>query len=664
MKKLTFGLLFIVLCITVNAQRRQIDSLKRIISSSAADSIKVKAYFQLGDLYIYIKPDTTILMGQRCYSLALATKNVYYQRRSLVMLANAYVGIGNYTKAMQLYYDCINKAENDHDEYAVIQTYNNIGSTYIQMTDYVKALKNLRLAQQRLALYISSHSDIPQKFRKIDIYILNNLDEAFLFADKLDSAAYYIKAGLKDQEVYHIDELKATFISDMGVLEDKKGNMAGALKYFREAEKEYLAVKDRANLDLNYFSYAKLYQTFKRPDSAIFYAQKALVSAQEGNYLADEALAAKLLYELYDCQHNIPLAYKYYKMATQINDSIINKDKIMALASMDFDQKQHESELTAAKLAYQNTIRNYLFAAGLAVLALLVLVFWRNAQQRKKANIVLQDQKEEIEATLDQLQSTQAQLVQSEKMASLGELTAGIAHEIQNPLNFVNNFAEVNCEMIDELKEELERGSIADALSIAADIRQNEEKISHHGKRADTIVKGMLQHSRASSNTKELTDINKLADEYLRLSYHGLRAKDKTFNAELITDFTIGLPEIAVVPQDIGRVLLNLLNNAFYAVQQKQKNAGADYKPTVWLSTKQRAGQVIISVKDNGNGIPPAVIDKIMQPFFTTKPTGQGTGLGLSLSYDIVVKAHGGSITVDSKEGQYSTFEVSIPINT
>ena len=663
MKKLVSSLLFIVFFITANAQRRQIDSLKLIISSSAADSIKVKAYFQLADLYIYIKPDTTILMGQRCYSLAIATKNVYYQRRSLVMLANAYVGLGNYTKAMQLYYDCIRLAENDHDEYAVIQTYNNIGSTYIQIPDYPKALKNLRLAQHQLAGYISSHHDIPKKFRKIDIYILNNLDEAFLFTDKLDSAAYYIKAGMKYQELYGIDELKAVFISDLGVLEDKKGNKAGALKYFHEAEKDFLAAKDRANLDLNYFSYAKLYQTFHQPDSAIFYAQKSLISAQEGNYLADEALAAKLLYELYDGQHNIPLAYKFYKMATQINDNIVNKDKMMALASMDFEQKQHEGELTAAKLAYQNTIRNYLFAAGLAVLALLALTFWRNAQERKKANSILQDQKEEIEATLDQLQSAQTQLIQSEKMASLGELTAGIAHEIQNPLNFVNNFSEVSIELLEELKAEEEKGNKEDVIAIAADLTQNLDKIRHHGRRADAIVKGMLQHSRASSGQKEATDINALADEYLRLAYHGLRAKDKEFNAELVASFDKNLPMVIVVRQDIGRVMLNVINNAFYAVQQKAKTAGPDYKPEVSVITTVENGTIVITIKDNGNGIPEHIKDKIMQPFFTTKPTGEGTGLGLSLSYDIVVKGHGGSIEVESTTAAGAVFTIKLPIS-
>jgi len=268
------------------------------------------------------------------------------------------------------------------------------------------------------------------------------------------------------------------------------------------------------------------------------------------------------------------------------------------------------------------------------------------------------------EDALTDLRAAQKQLVQSEKMASLGELTAGIAHEIQNPLNFVNNFSEVSAELIDEMTEELDKGDIEEVKAIAGDIRDNLEKIRHHGKRADGIVKGMLQHSRTSSGQKEPTDLNVLTDEYLRLSYHGLRAKDKSFNAELVTNFEKSLPKVSVVPQDIGRVILNLINNAFYATQQKQKTAGANYKPTVEVKTQVSGDHVLISVKDNGVGIPDNIKDKILQPFFTTKPTGEGTGLGLSLSYDIVVKSHGGNILINSTEGQGSEFIINLPLKS
>ncbi len=259
------------------------------------------------------------------------------------------------------------------------------------------------------------------------------------------------------------------------------------------------------------------------------------------------------------------------------------------------------------------------------------------------------------------LKATQSQLIQSEKMASLGELTAGIAHEIQNPLNFVNNFSEVSNEMMDEMNEELDKGDINEAKAIGSDIKQNLEKINYHGKRADAIVKSMLEHSRTSTGVKEPTDINKLADEYLRLAYHGLRAKDKDFNAEMKTDFDEAIDKINIIPQDIGRVFLNLYNNAFYAVNEQKRKKSISYEPTVFVSTKKSGNSVLITVSDNGNGIPQKVVDKIFQPFFTTKPTGQGTGLGLSLSYDIV-KAHGGEIKVESKEGEGSEFIIQLPV--
>jgi two-component system NtrC family sensor kinase len=292
-------------------------------------------------------------------------------------------------------------------------------------------------------------------------------------------------------------------------------------------------------------------------------------------------------------------------------------------------------------------------------------LLYRNNQHRKKSNETLRQRNEEIENALHQLRSTQAQLIQSEKMASLGELTAGIAHEIQNPLNFVNNFSEVNDELLKELNAEADKGNLEEVKAIAKDITFNSEKINHHGKRADAIVKGMLQHSRSTTGVKELANINALADEYLRLSYHGLRAKDKSFNATMKTDFDASIGNINIIPQDIGRVILNLINNAFYAVDEKKRSGIENYEPIVTVSTKTVKPPlggfgVEITVKDNGNGIPQKVLDKIFQPFFTTKPAGQGTGLGLSLAYDIITKGHGGELKVETKEGEGSEFIIQL----
>lgn len=299
----------------------------------------------------------------------------------------------------------------------------------------------------------------------------------------------------------------------------------------------------------------------------------------------------------------------------------------------------------------------------------------------------LRYQKDEIEKTLNELKATQTQLIHSEKLASLGELTAGIAHEIQNPLNFVNNFSELNTELIQEMNDEISKGNLEEVKMIAGDINENEKKIIFHGKRADAIVKGMLQHSRASNGIKEPTDINELCDEYLRLAYHGLRARDKSFNAGMKTDFDPALEKIKVVPQDIGRVILNLLTNAFYAVKEKDiaekslqekegsfndqagiGSTGVKYEPMVSIITRSLEDVIQIQVIDNGKGIPQSALDKIFQPFFTTKPTGEGTGLGLSMSYDIIIKGHNGNLEVTTSTGDQNlnkqsgtTFTISLP---
>jgi signal transduction histidine kinase len=322
----------------------------------------------------------------------------------------------------------------------------------------------------------------------------------------------------------------------------------------------------------------------------------------------------------------------------------------------------------------------------IAVFSTIGFLLYRNNRQKQKANQTLQEKNSQVEQTLNELKAAQRQLIHSEKMASLGELTAGIAHEIQNPLNFVNNFSDVNKELVDELQQELKAGKIDDAITISNDIKDNEEKINHHGKRADAIVKGMLHHSRSSSGVKELTDINALCDEYLRLAYHGLRAKDKSlsagqagFNAKFETHFDTGIGKVNVVPQEIGRVILNLINNAFYAVTERKKlippypkgeeeALSNNYEPVVKVITRRLGppsgewGKIEIRVIDNGTGISQKILDKIFQPFFTTKPTGQGTGLGLSLAYDIITKGHGGELKVETKEGDGSTFSIILPI--
>ncbi len=335
---------------------------------------------------------------------------------------------------------------------------------------------------------------------------------------------------------------------------------------------------------------------------------------------------------------------------------------VLWMVAMWFITKKQRKAIETERLRAQEKEKEYIITQKLKS-ELEVQVAERTA--------ALTQQTEELRSALHDLKATQAQLIQSEKMASLGELTAGIAHEIQNPLNFVNNFSEVNTELIAEMKEAIEKGDMEEVNAIVDDIIANEQKINYHGKRADAIVKGMLQHSRSSGGQKEPTDINALADEYLRLAYHGLRAKDKSFNATMKTDFDETIGKINVIPQDMGRVILNLITNAFYVVAEKKKPltpdgkinlASKDYVPTVTVSTKKLGNKVEIRVGDNGNGIPQHILDKIFQPFFTTKPTGQGTGLGLSMSYDIVTKGHGGELKVHTKENEGSEFIIQLPL--
>jgi len=337
-----------------------------------------------------------------------------------------------------------------------------------------------------------------------------------------------------------------------------------------------------------------------------------------------------------------------------------NSDGVWSEASSGFS-------VTIAPPWWQTTIAyviyGLIFIAGVIIVDRIQRKRLREKEQAQAREKELAQAKE-IEKAYTELKTTQKQLVHAEKMASLGELTAGIAHEIQNPLNFVNNFSEINLELIGEANEEYQKRNHAEVKTILNDIKGNEQKISVHGKRADAIVKGMLQHSRSNSGVKEPTDIDVLADEYLRLSYHGLRAKDKSFNADFKLEADPGLPKVNVVPQDFGRVLLNLINNAFYAVSEKSKRNIIGYKPMVTLNTKLVDNNVKIKVVDNGDGIPNEIKEKIFQPFFTTKPTGQGTGLGLSMSYDIITKGHGGKLIVESKEGEGTEFIVILPITT
>ena len=404
--------------------------------------------------------------------------------------------------------------------------------------------------------------------------------------------------------------------------------------------------------------------------------QKALGYANSPDFYDDLGESPDLiLYRIYKALGKDKLALEHHELYVDYLKTFQNDDKKneLAILQRNYEVQKVQTIADYEKFRADNLIKNQVYLViGLILLSVLLLLIYRNNLQKKRVNVLLKSQKEEIdlqrekaEKALSALKVTQAQLIQSEKLASLAELTAGVAHEIQNPLNFVNNFSELSLELADELKEEINRPEIDKAFldELISDLTQNQERINHHGKRAASIVKGMLEHSSTSTGVPALSDINAIAEEYQRMAFHSYCAKDKDFKVTIETLFDTLLPKIEVIPQDIGRVLLNLINNAFYAVNEKAKQGIQDYSPTVTVTTKKLENAIEISVKDNGNGIPEAIKDKIFQPFFTTKPTGQGTGLGLSLAYDIVTKGHGGMLTVSSIPGAETTFEIQLPIN-
>ncbi len=483
-----------------------------------------------------------------------------------------------------------------------------------------------------------------------------------------------------------IDIADSLNVTDRDILDARgqllmaKGEYDQALEIFYELGELSNVKRGEPTFSLYLDSYiANCLNQLDRYEESNLYARAAYEQSLDGGYR--EPILKKACLLLYENYENLGLdqqAFNFLKIYAEIATKSDQELVANRASNLEIQNIVEQASVKRAELELVNTLQEqanqnqkwWLFSVSTGLLAALLIVFLlsRINRNKQKVNIELEKQKSEIsrqknqtEQALGKLQSTQARLIQSEKMASLGELTAGIAHEIQNPLNFVNNFSEVSAELVDEVGEELEKGDIIESKSILFDLKKNINKISHHGNRASSIVKGMLDHSRINRGEKIATDINALCDEYLRLAYHGLRARDKNFNASFETDLDPELPNIAVVPQEWGRVLLNLINNAFQAVSSKAlaKQDGG-YQAEVIVSTRKLEDGIEISVSDNGPGIPDEIKDKIFQPFFTTKPTGEGTGLGLSLAYDIV-KAHGGKLAVNSGLGKGTTFEIQLP---
>jgi len=644
----------------VCAQTHDVDSLKKAWQKNKQDSTLVQLLVaKATQVYLIANTDSGIACLRQ--SLVLSRK-IHFRDgevRSLASIATYANRRGDLPGSLKMTFDVLPKAIAINDLFVISQCYNTLGLDYSVLKDSKKALAYFIMATN---VAVKAH------LNSISVTGYNNIARQYLDMKQADSAQYFT-----DKAYALAIKTKSTnigyLIRNFGIIQTIRGNDPKALDYFGKSIQSVPKLANHYLLSEDYRRMAEVYYKLSRADSCIWFAKKGF---DEGKLDKNPELVMKsagLLSDEYHSLNDYKNAYDYQQITLANTDSLFSQQKTLQIQNLTFNQEQQKQEIEAARKAFQNKVQLYTLLGVLAVFILMAGILLYANSQRKKANLVLQQRNEQIETqhkalekTLTELKTTQTQLIQSEKMASLGELTAGIAHEIQNPLNFVNNFSEVNTELIEEMDDEIDKANLEEVKAIAADIKANLQKISQHGKRADFIVKGMLQHSRTSTGEKHLTNINVLADEFLKLSYHGLRAKDKNFNAELVTHFDQSLPAVNIVQQDIGRVLLNLFNNAFYAVALKAKTAGPGYNPTVEVTTfVSPSGGWGASVRDNGNGIPDAIKEKIMQPFFTTKPTGEGTGLGLSLSYDVVVKGHGGTIDIESKEGEGSTFTITMP---
>ncbi|MCZ4410064.1 ATP-binding protein [Cryomorphaceae bacterium 1068] len=664
MNKLYSALIFLCVSSLALAQRPTVDSLNNLLSGAQNDTARMNLYYNLGQAYARVNMDSSILSLNQAleYAQELQLKGSEVSISDWLGYVN--LSVKDYPNTLTALTKGIEIAE---DSSAVKYTSGGV----LSERERISRLAVMYHRLGNLYYYIGNTNEQRKYYLKAREMAIQSLDSGTIRFSEAMLADYYLQVEKPDSALIYaqnalyisnkIDSGETWTFALLGRIYLQKGELLKSRSYLQKALVE-------GEFEVGYqggifLTLAELTYTTLDLDSALTYAKKAATIFKNRRLQNEREESYTLISKIYDKMGMPDSALVYLRRSAVLKDSLITEEKknLMAFQNIGFGQKYKVQELEKEKIETKAEIRTYSLGAGIAVFLIVALLLFRNNQVRRKANAVLGEQKKNVEETLVELKSTQSQLIQAEKMASLGELTAGIAHEIQNPLNFVNNFSEVSNELIDEMKDEMSNGDVDEAKELANDIKQNLEKITHHGKRADAIVKGMLAHSRSGKGEKVLTNLNALAEEYLKLAYHGLRAKDKSFNADFKTDFDPDLPKVNVVPQDIGRVLLNLINNAFQACADRSQRAEHEYKPTVTIKTELTAnGQQLIAISDNGPGIPPDIKDKIFQPFFTTKPTGQGTGLGLSLSYDIV-KAHGGKLEVESELGKGSTFFITLP---
>ena len=644
MKLLNLKLLFAILIIGVQVSYGQQNGGDKSASKvQVPDTNQVNQLLDQANSYYFTKPDSCLFLSSKAIELSRQLKFSKGEVAGLNMAGEALHFLSDIPQCLEMHFKALEINRSLRDKKGEARTLGFIGFAYVELGEYRQGLSYLNEGR----IYENISDPITGTFN------LSNTGGAYEGMNMLDSALFFQQQALNKSAEIKFNPLYEFVLGRLGMTYAKLGQHEQALKFYKQALQTVTLPGRIQNL------IAESFYALNKIDSGFYYARVAFANSQQAYQKREMLDASNTLGKLFRNQAMTDSVIYYQDISVALNDSLFGPSKIRQLQLLALKEQKRQQEVLQDKEKYKNRAKTVALLVVLGFFLIIAIILLRNNRHKQKNNKVLEN-------TLTNLRSAHSQLIQSEKMASLGELTAGIAHEIQNPLNFVNNFSDVNTELIDELKIELTAGNTQSANGIADDIKENEKKINHHGKRADAIVKNMLQHSRTSTGKKEPTGINALCNEYLRLSYNGLRVKDKSFNATMKTDFDESIGNINIVPQDMGRVVLNLINNAFYAVDEKKKSGIENYEPIVTVSTKTvkpplggLGVRVELIVADNGNGIQQKVLDKIFQPFFTTKPTGQGTGLGLSLSYDIV-KAHGGELKVETKEGEGSTFIIQL----
>lgn len=651
-----------LIMLVAKAQISPADSMRLALLETENDSSRFYTLASLGYYYTDVKTDSSLYFLKLAQSLAMKNNKPLSAAYALKGIGASLRKLNAFGQGLEALREGFDYASNPKNKDAAWKMAREASNPTVITTHLHLEMGNLLGATNNLDQQIYHYNEgIKLANATGDMDALGKLSAAIgrmhLKNNQLDSALIMLRSAVSITEKSGNTRNVGGLLNEIGRVFIEKNRFDSASLFLYTAESMAFETENMASLVETHKILTNYYIQQGNKDSSLFYAQMSLDEGLSVDREANLGVVYENLFRAYALNKKLDSAYKYQGLALTTKDSLYN-EKIKVLSeyqNLNFAEKLKIQDLENEKELNQGRIRIYALLAGTGLILFLAFIFYRNSRLKQKAH-------DKIQKAYSELKETQKQLVQSEKMASLGELTAGIAHEIQNPLNFVKNFSEVNVELAEELKEYIDKGDMDEVKAIADDIKANQEKIKYHGERADSIVKSMLQHSRTSTGQKEPTDINVLCDEYCRLAFHGMRAKDKSFNAEVKTQLSNILVPVNVIRQDIGRVVLNLINNALYAVDKKSRKGLPAYKPEVLLTTSKTGNTIEIKIKDNGDGIPDSLKEKIFQPFFTTKPTGEGTGLGLSLSYDIVTKGHGGELRMDSREGIGTTFTIILPI--